>query len=159
MRVQLKSGVSTMKAKSRLYDPVKGALFGGIHGGCSGVRACVPKLASGIVEPGHGCAQRGDTFRMVSDYKAVDAQVEKSPGVIPNDEFDMSDLLGARFVWGSWSSSKAIGSRIWQKRLNSFSSIRTLCGLFVLLRVPGGLLKATAYFRGVMTELLDRLKC
>ena len=34
---------------------------------------------------------------MVSDYKAVNEQVEKSPGVMPNQEADMVDLLSARF--------------------------------------------------------------
>ena len=38
-----------------------------------------------------------DSFRLVSDYKAVNEQVEKSPGVMPNQEADMVDLLSARF--------------------------------------------------------------
>ena len=33
----------------------------------------------------------------MSDYKAVNEQVEKSPGVMPNQEADMVDLLSARF--------------------------------------------------------------
>ena len=38
-----------------------------------------------------------DSFRLVSDYKAMNVQVEKSPGVMPNQEADMVDLLSARF--------------------------------------------------------------
>ena len=38
-----------------------------------------------------------DSYRLVSDYKAVNEQVEKSPGVMPNQEPDMMDLLSARF--------------------------------------------------------------
>ena len=37
-----------------------------------------------------------DSFRLVSGYKAVNEQVEKSPGVMPNQEADMVDLLSAR---------------------------------------------------------------
>ena len=36
-----------------------------------------------------------DTFRLVSDYQAVNSQVEQSPGVMPNQE-DMRELLGAK---------------------------------------------------------------
>ena len=38
-----------------------------------------------------------DSLRLVSDYKAVNGQVEKSPGVMPNQEDDMVDLSSARF--------------------------------------------------------------
>ena len=38
-----------------------------------------------------------DSFRLVSDYKAANEQVEQSLGVMPNQEADMFDLLSARF--------------------------------------------------------------
>ena len=38
-----------------------------------------------------------DSFRLVSDYKAVNEQVEKSPVVMANQEADIVDLLSARF--------------------------------------------------------------
>ena len=38
-----------------------------------------------------------DSFRLVSDFKAVNEQVEKSPGVMSNQEADMVDVLSARF--------------------------------------------------------------
>ena len=39
-----------------------------------------------------------DSFRLVSDYKAVNEQVEKSSGVMPYQEADMVDHLSARFL-------------------------------------------------------------
>ena len=36
-----------------------------------------------------------DTFRLVSDYQAVNSQVEQSPGVMPKQE-NMRELLGAK---------------------------------------------------------------
>ena len=48
-----------------------------------------------------------DSFRLVSDNKAVNEQVEKSPGVMPNQEADMVDLLSARFLV-SWTCSKLL---------------------------------------------------
>ena len=38
-----------------------------------------------------------DSFRLVSDYKAVNEQV-KSPDVMPNQEADMVDLFIALFL-------------------------------------------------------------
>ena len=42
----------------------------------------------------HGGAKK-DTFRLFSDYQAVNSQVEQSPGVMSNQE-DMPELLGAK---------------------------------------------------------------
>ena len=38
-----------------------------------------------------------DSLRLVSVYRAVNEQVEKSPSVMPNQEADMVDLSSARF--------------------------------------------------------------
>ena len=91
MRVQLKPGASTVKAKPRRYDAVKtswlascvaallafGLVFWNLQGVWSSPVMTVPKK---------------DSFRLVSDYKAVNDQVEKSPGVMPNQEADMVDF-------------------------------------------------------------------
>ena len=36
-------------------------------------------------------------FRLVSDYRAVDKQIEEIPGVMPNQEAEMADLRGATY--------------------------------------------------------------
>ena len=43
-----------------------------------------------------------DSFRLVSDYRAVNEQVEKSPSVMPNQEADMVDLSSSHFFGKSW---------------------------------------------------------
>ena len=83
MRVQLKPGATTVKAKPRRYDPGKS----------SWLASCMAALmAFGLVfinvqavwsSPAMA-VPKGDSFRLVSDYKAVNEQVEKSPGVMPN---------------------------------------------------------------------------
>ena len=95
----------------------------------------------------------------MSDYKAVNAQVEESPGVMPNQEADMVDLLSALFFFakldllqGYWQMSLAEEAR-------EIFTITTPLGLFTPTRVPQGVLNATAYFQGVMTELLVGIKC
>ena len=113
MRVQLKPGSSAVKAKPRRYDPVK----------TSWLASCVSALlAFGLVFQNQAvwsspamAVPKKDSFRLVSDYKAVNEQMEKSPGVMPNQEADMVDLLSARFLV-SWTSSKATGRCLWRRR-------------------------------------------
>ena len=95
MRVQLKPGASAVKAKPRRYDPVKtswlascvaallafGLVFRNLQEVWSSPAMVVPKM---------------DSFRLVS--KAVNEQVEKSPGVMPNQEADMVDLLSLSLI-------------------------------------------------------------
>ena len=94
----------------------------------------------------------------MSDYKAVNEQVEKSPGVMPDQEADMVDLLSPRFfgkldlLQGYWQMPLAEEAR-------EIFTITTPLGLFTPTRVPQGVLNATAYFQDVMTELLIGNKC
>ena len=98
-----------------------------------------------------------DSFRLVSDCKAVNEQV-KSSGVMPNQEADMVDLLSARFfckldfLQGYWQMHLA-------EEAHEIFTITTPPGLFIPTRVLQGVLNTTAYFRGVMTELLAGIKC
>ena len=90
MRVQLKPGASVVKANPRRYDPVK----------TSWLASCVAALlAFGLVfrnlqavwsSPAMAVPKK---TRSAWYYKAVNEQVEKSPGVMPNQEADMVDLL------------------------------------------------------------------
>ena len=86
-----------MKAMPRRYDPVK----------TSWLASCVAALlAFGLVfrnlqavwsSPAMAVPNK-DSFRLVSDYKRVNEQVEKSLGVMPNQEADMVDLFIALFL-------------------------------------------------------------
>ena len=97
-------------------------------------------------------------FRLVSDYRAVNKQIEKVPGVMPNQEVEMADLRGAAcfgkldILHGYWQLPLAAKA---QKVL----TIATPKGLFTPMHVPQGVLNATSYFQGVMTELLAGLSC
>ena len=64
-------------------------LVGVVRGGSVGGRARVPEPAGRVVQSGDGDAEK-KSFRLVSDYKAVNEQVEKSPGVMPNQELTWS---------------------------------------------------------------------
>ena len=74
MRVQLKPGASVVKAKPRRYDPVK----------TSWLASCVAVLLSfglvfrnlkAVLSSPAMAVPKQDSFRLVSDYKAVNEQV------------------------------------------------------------------------------------
>ena len=94
----------------------------------------------------------------MSDYKAVNEQVEKYPGVMPNQEDDMVDLFSAHFfgkldlLQGYWQMPLAQEAR-------EIFTITTPLSSLTPTRVLQGVLNATAYFQGVMTELLVGIKC
>ena len=68
-----------------------------------------------------------DTFRLVSDYQAVNSQVEQSPGVMPHQE-DMRELLGAK-CFGKLDLLQGIGRCPWLRRpkRSSLSSRPKVC--------------------------------
>ena len=82
MRVQLKPGATTVKAKPRRYDPVKS----------SWLASCMAALlAFGLVfinvqavwsSPAMA-VPKGDSFRLVSDYKAVNEPVSYTHLTLP----------------------------------------------------------------------------
>ena len=156
LQVTLKSQATPVKGKARRYDPVKthwlstciatlvflGFVFKNLQAVWASPAMAVPKK---------------DSFRLVSDYSAANAQVEQSPGVMPNHE-DMRDLLGAKFfgkldlLQGYWQMPLA-------PEAQEVFTMVTPDGLFTPTRVPQGVLNATAYFQGVMTDLLQGLNC
>ena len=98
------------------------------------------------------------SFRLVGDYQVVNEHVEKSPGVMPNQEADMVDLLSARsfgkldLLQGYWQMRLAEEAR-------EIFMITTPLGLFTPTRVPQEVLNATACSQGVMPELLVGITC
>ena len=156
MRLTLKPQAKAVKAKPRRYDPVK----------TGWIATCITALlAFGLVfkniqavwaSPAMAVPKR-DTFRLVSDYQAVNAQIEQFPGGMPSQE-DMKELLGANcfgkldLLQGYWQMPLAPDAQ-------EVFTIAAPEGLFTPTRVPQGVLNATSYFQGVMTDLLHGLDC
>ena len=91
----------------------------------------------------------------MSDYCAVNKQIEKVPGVMPNQKAEMADLRGATcFVklnmQGYWQMPLAVEAQ-------EVSTMATPEDLFTPTRAPEGVLNATAYFQGMITELSANL--
>ena len=54
-------------------------------------------------------------FRLVSDYRAVNKQSEKVPGVVPNHEAEMADLRG-KTCFGKLDMLQGYGRCRWQSK-------------------------------------------
>ena len=103
-------------------------------------------------------APKEGEFCLVSDYRAVNKQIEKALGVIPNQEAERADLQGATcfgkldMLQGYWQMPLAVEAQ-------EVFTITTPEDLFTPTRVPQGVLNATVYFQGVVTEVLAGLNC
>ena len=92
----------------------------------------------------------------MSDYRGVNKQIKKVPGVMRNQQAETADLRRAtcfgkiNMLQGYWQMSLATETQ------EAFT-ITTPEGLFTPKRVPQGVLNSTASFQGVMTELLAGL--
>ena len=83
--------------------------------------------------------------------------MEQSPGVMPNQE-DMRELLGAK-CFGKLDLFQGYCQIPLAPEAQEVFTIVTPEGLFTMTRVPQGVLNATSYFQGVMTDLLRGPDC
>lgn len=92
----------------------------------------------------------------MSDYHAVNLQIEESPGAMPPDKEEMGDVLGATF-----SGKLDLLLRYWHMplaKVHELFTIATPSDLYNLTSVPQGASDATSYFQGILTRLLCGLK-
>ena len=98
------------------------------------------------------------SYRLVSDYRAVNKMVENVPAVMPNQEASMAKLSNA-VCFGSLDMLQGYWQMPLAREAQEIFTIAAPGGLFTPTRVPQGVLNATAYFQSVMTEVLDGLNC
>ena len=82
MRVKLKPGATAIKMKPRRYDPRKSSWLASCMGAFLALGLVYRNLQAVWSSPAMAVPKK-DTFRLVSDYAAVNDQVEKSQGM-PN---------------------------------------------------------------------------
>ena len=85
MKVHLKPQAQAVKARPRRYDPVKTGWLASFIAALGAFGLLVRNTQAVWASPATAVPKR-DTFRLVSDYQAVNAQVEQTPKV-------MTDLL------------------------------------------------------------------
>ena len=96
LRVTLKPGARPVKARPRVYNPVKSAWLA----------ACTASLAAlglvffnmqGVWASAAMATTKKGGFPLGSDFRAANQRVEKVPGVMPNQEASMVKLSEAKF--------------------------------------------------------------
>ena len=95
-------------------------------------------------------------FCLMSDYRAFNKQIEKVPGVMPNQEAEMTDLRETT-CFGMLDMLQKYRQMPLAAEAQEVFIIVIPEDLFTLTRMPHGVVNATAYFQGMMTELVAGL--
>ena len=141
-----------MKARGRAYSPIK-ICTGTLVALGLVIRNLQAVWASAVMT---ALKKRG--FRLESDNHAVNKQIEKVPGVSCRTKRRKWSTCGGRHVLGSLSCCKDIGRcRLRPNPRKCSPSLPPKVSLPPHV-CPNDVLNATAYFQGVMTEVVGRLE-
>ena len=114
LTVRFKPEAKAFKARERAYSPIKTAWLATCIGNLVGLGLVFRNLHTMWACAAMAAPKKGG-FRLVSDYRAVYKQIAKVPSVMPNQEAEMVDILGAH-VLGSLTCCKDIGRCRWRPK-------------------------------------------
>ena len=89
-----KPDVKVVKARGRAFSPIKTAWLETCIGTLVALGRVFRNMQAVWTSAAMGAPQKGG-FCLVSDYRAVNKQIEKVPGVMPNQETEMADMQRA----------------------------------------------------------------
>ena len=89
LRVRFKPGARAVKASPRVYSPVKTAWLAGCMAALVALGLVYRSLQAVWASAAMATPKKGG-YRLVSDYRAVNKQIEKVPSVMPNHEAAVS---------------------------------------------------------------------
>ena len=99
-----------------------------------------------------------NSFRMVGDFRGINDTIESVPGPMPRQEQDVSVMQGAThfctldILQGYYQMPLAQDAQ-------ELFTIVTPDGLYTPTRVPQGVLNATSFLQGHMSNILQGLPC
>ena len=133
-----------VKAQGRVYAPIKTAWLAACIGtlvtfGLEFRNFYAVWASATMAAPGMG------GFRLVSEHRAVNKQIEKVPGVMPNQEAEMADWRGVT-CFGKIGMLQGYWQMLLVAEAQEMLTIATPQGLFTLTCVPQGVLNAIAHF-------------
>ena len=114
LTVTFKSEAKVVKARGRLYSPIKTTCLATCLGTLVALGLVFRNLQA-VRSSAAMAAPKKVGFRLVTDYRAVKKQIEKVPGVMPNQEAEMANLRGATCL-GSLTCCKDIGGCRWRTK-------------------------------------------
>ncbi|CAN0055365.1 unnamed protein product, partial [Sphacelaria rigidula] len=93
LTVTFKPGAAVVKARPRAYSPVRMIWLARYMATLVALRLVFRSLQAVWASAAVATPKKGG-FRLVSDYRAVNEQIEKVPTVMPNQEPEFSTLRG-----------------------------------------------------------------
>ena len=95
LRDILKPGARPVKARPRVYNPVKTAWLAACMTSLAALGHAFHNFQARTCWPVQPWLRKKSGFRMVSDYRDANQQVEKVPGTMPNQEASKAKLIEA----------------------------------------------------------------
>ena len=95
-RVDRRAGARPVKARPRVYNPIKTAWLAACMASLAALGLVFLNMQAVWASAAIATPKKGGV-RMVSDFPAANQQVEKVPGVMPNQKASMAKLSEARF--------------------------------------------------------------
>eukprot|EP00752_Nemacystus_decipiens_P002231 g2116.t1 len=153
LRVTLKPDARPVKARARVYNPVKSAWLAACMASLVALGLVFFNLqavwaSAAMVLP----KKQPQQFRLVADYRPVNARVEQVPAVMPNQEASMAKLSEAKY-YGSLDMLQGYWQLPLAPEAQELFTISTPDGLYTPTRVPQGILNATSFFQATMTQV------
>ena len=96
LRVTLKPGAWPVKARRRVYNPVKTAWLAACMASLAALGLVFLTMQAVWASAAMTTPKKGG-FRLVSDFRAANQRVEKVPGAMPNQEASMAKLSEGKF--------------------------------------------------------------
>ena len=96
--VTFKAGAKLVKEPRRSYSLIKTACLATCIGTLVALRLVFRNLQA-VWASAAMTAPKNGGFRLVSDFRAVNKQIENIAGVMPNQKAEMTDLWGGNIFW------------------------------------------------------------
>lgn len=157
MQVKLKPEAQVVKTRTRWYNAAKSTWLARCVATLTSFDLVSINLRAFWASPAP-CVPKRDSFRLLTHTQAVNLQMEKSLAVMPFDEAEMENLLGAMcsskldLLHGYWQMSLALEAQ------EAFTIV-TPDWLFSPTRVSQGESNSTSYFPSTLSRISSGLKC
>ena len=157
LRVTLKPGARPVKARPRVYHPVKTAWLAACMASLADLGLVILNMQAVWASVAMATPKKGG-FRLVSDFRAANQRVEKVPGVMPNQEASMAKLSEAK-LYGSLILLQGYWQCPMAPEEQEIFTIATPGGLYTPTRVPQEILNATSCFQATLIRVLEGMNC
>ena len=136
LRATLKPSARPVKARPRVYNPVKTAWLAAFMDSLAALGLVFLSMQAVWASAAMPAPNKGGV-RLVSGFRAANQRVEKVPGVMPNQEASIAKLSEAN-IYGSLDLLQGYRQRSLAPEAQEIFTIATPGGLYTPTQVPQG---------------------